>query len=493
MKQFTLTILLIVILSACSSEKEERVEQTPEKPVQVVQAIQTAAGCKGCHTMELDTAHDFECTTCHQGTDNLRDKTASHQGLISQPAHPDNMMKSCGQCHPDIVLNVSHSLHFTVKNAVNKVRKVFGAKENLASLTDIPSAPLPNSITQLADDALRRRCLRCHPYTSGDRYPDVNRGTGCASCHLQFYKAKLISHAFLKKPTDNQCLQCHYGNHVGADYYGRYDHDMNDEYRTPYTTPNEYFRPYGIEFHQLSTDIHQEKGMVCVDCHFGGELMQEEGPALTCAGCHSEVKLQSVLPANVTFDENHYILQSLNNNTLHQIPLMKNPAHEKFGKSAGCQVCHAQWAFNDNETHLLRSDLEEYDDFNRLTVQGSSEIEKLLRNNLDFDAEELPHGMTDKITGQFAAGAWYKGFTTRRWENITLGRDISGRIQVMRPMLDISLSWIDEDEEVRFDSVRSTAGNNGLLPYTPHTTGKAGIFYRERIENFLKTEKQNRL
>ncbi len=486
MQQLILTILFIVMISACSSEKEERVEPTPEKPVDTVQ---TVAGCKGCHAMQLDATHDFECTTCHSGTDNLTDKTGSHQGLISQPAHPDNMMKSCGQCHRDTVLNVSHSLHFTVKNEVNMVRKAFGAQDDLASLTDIPPAEFPVTLTQLADDVLRRRCLRCHPYTSGDRYPDVNRGTGCASCHLQFYKAKLISHSFLKKPTDTQCLQCHYDNHVGADYYGRYDHDMNDEYRTPYTTSNEYFRPYGIEFHQLAGDVHQEKGMVCVDCHFAAQLMRDEGNKPTCAGCHQETRLQTALPANVTFTDDRYVLQSENNNALHPIPLMKDPAHETFGRDVGCQVCHAQWAFNDNETHLLRSDLEEYEDFQRLTVQGSSEIEKLLLNNLDFDAEELPHGMTDKITGRFSPGVWYKGFTTRRWETVTLGRDSSGTIQVMRPMLDLSLSWIDEDENVRYDSIHSKARDKGLLPYTPHTTGKAGIFYRERIENFLNTEK----
>ena len=81
----------------------------------------------------------------------------------------------------------------------------------------------------------------------------------------------------------------------------------------------------------------------------------------------------------------------------------------------------------------------------------------------------------------------------RRWENIILGRDDQGNITTMRPVLDYFLSWIDEEETVRFDSVNSLAPNMGLRPYVPHTTGPAGLFYKERIEQFLSTERSSAL
>ena len=40
------------------------------------------------------------------------------------------------------------------------------------------------------------------------------------------------SHAF-STPTDKQCLSCHYGNYVGGDYYGRYEHDFTGNTAPP--------------------------------------------------------------------------------------------------------------------------------------------------------------------------------------------------------------------------------------------------------------------
>jgi hypothetical protein len=48
---------------------------------------------------------------------------------------------------------------------------------------------------------------------------------------------------------------------------------------------------------------------------------------------------------------------------------------------------------------------------------------------------------------------------------------------------------MDEEEIVRFDSVRSQASDMGMRPYVPHTTGPAGFFYKEHIEQFLAKER----
>jgi len=488
MQSFTLLLSFFILLVSCSPEPEKKEEIKSIPPAS--QNNRPAIGCISCHNKTLDPAHDFDCTECHKGDNSTATKDTAHIDLVSEPAHPENMMDSCGKCHKQIVKDNSHSLHFTVKNKVNLVRKAFGAIKSLNTLLDIPVSESPDTILELSDDLLRRRCLRCHVYYTGDRYPGIVRGSGCASCHLSFYEGKLISHKFLKMPGDKQCLQCHYGNHVGADYHGRFDHDMNDEYRTPYTTTNDYFRPFGLEYHQLQTDIHQQKGLICIDCHGGSELMGQSSSTLSCASCHDEKQLQNNLPVNITSHApGSYTLQSYNGNSKHDVPLMRHPAHKKYQDIAACQVCHARWSFNDQQTSLLRSDLDEYEDFSRLTAQGSFEVEKLLLNNLDYEAEEIEPTMSDKINGKQFQGLWYKGYVIRRWENVPIGRDDSGKLQVLRPILDIHLSWITKNEEVIFDSIPSSAKNKGMLPYIPHTTGKAGLFYEERIDQFLRIDK----
>ncbi len=488
MRLILLILLLLFSIISCSSDQEKK-EETITGQGTVATAPPQKQGCTGCHAMSLDQAHSFECSVCHNGITTTSDKTVAHGDLIKRPAHPNNMIRTCGKCHQQQVENTAHSLHFTLKNKVNLVRSAFGAEEELSGLTEIPITESPTTLLELADDLLRRRCLRCHPYFSGDRYPAIVRGSGCASCHLEFYEGKLVSHSFMKTPGDSQCLQCHYGNWVGSDYYGRYEHDMNDEYRTPYTTRNDYFRPFGMEFHQLSADIHQQKGLICVDCHAGKQLMAAQNNTIICSDCHDRERLVKRLPMEtISSDGDIYSLYSAGDGKYHPIPFMNHPAHSNYTDVA-CQVCHAQWAFNDRGMNLLRSDLEEYDDFSRLTVQGSFEVEKILTNNLDFDLEEMPHTMSDKISGEERSGLWYKGFVTRRWENIIIGRDESGKLQVMRPLLDIRLSWIDEDEVVQFDGIQGDSENNGMKSYTPHTTGKASLFYKERIEQFLRSEK----
>ncbi len=492
MKQALVASLIIVFLCSCSGDPTE--EQQQKHNSEHTKPTESQKGCRACHEMSLDAAHDFECTVCHNGTDDSANKELSHKNLIQQPAHPDHMLETCGQCHKQQVQENTHSLHFTLNNEVNIIRKAFGATESLQTLTDIPVTDSPETILDLADDLLRRRCLRCHPYFSGDRYPGIVRGTGCASCHLEFYEGKLVSHSFIKTPGDTQCLQCHYGNWVGSDYYGRYEHDMNDEYRTPYTTRHDYFRPFGVEFHQLSPDIHQQKGLVCVDCHDAKELMTNGDSRIRCEDCHDKSRISNTLPgSHISYNkvEASYHLLSSGDGKQHTIPLMEHPAHARYNDLVSCQVCHAQWAFNDQGTHLLRNDLDEYDDFSRLTVQGSFEIEKILKNNLDFNEDEIPHSMSDKITGEQRPGLWYKGYETRRWEQVSIGRDSSGRLQVIRPLLDLYLSWIDEEEEVHFNSIRANAPYNGFVPYVPHTTGRAGLFYEDRIRNFLNSELKN--
>jgi hypothetical protein len=471
-------ILTAAILFSCAAtlhaaEGSAPATETAGRPAQ-------AAGCQGCHEdVAMDADHRFACTLCHGGNDQAAAKKEAHRQLIHRPASPQNMARSCGQCHGQQVDNCGDSLHFTVKKAVSLTRNHFGLPP-VDNLTQLPASGRPADKEQLVDDMLRRRCLRCHVYTAGDSYPYVRRGTGCAACHLQYTNGSLDRHEFIK-PTRRQCLSCHYANHVGSDFIGRYEHDYNWEYRTPYTTKEPFARPYGVELHELAPDIHFQRGLTCRDCHSGSELAGTAA-RVTCRSCHDPAENQPpALPA-LQRSKGRLVLTDVNGKD-HEVPRLRHPAHEKYSQRGACQVCHAQWSFNDRSTHLLLSYSEDVDPWDRLTVQSSSVVETFLEHNLYSIEDELEPAMPDSITGRMKPGIWFLGFTQRRWEEVPVRRDRDGIIKVFRPILDIRLSAVDEDEEVLFDNL--TGRNDGMRPYTPHTTGPAGLFYEQRFLHLL--------
>jgi len=482
--KFILPFCLLLLLFGCrDAEQQQSAEPPLQSPKIDLVQLPREKGCKACHPVTGDDPnHAFLCVECHDGNPESGEKGNAHQGLVARPAHPDFMAEKCGECHVEQIRQSRQSLHFTLHNAVNMVRTHFGADDRIDTLLNIPETEKPSTRLALADDMLRRRCLRCHVYSPGDDYPLTRRGTGCAACHLDFTDGRPESHELVRYPSDYQCLGCHYGNSVGADYYGRYEHDFNWEYRTPFITRQRFIRPYGVEYHDLAPDIHQQRGLVCIDCH--SEHSTKKAARLTCRSCHRGAgEPVRDLPANVAYIKDNLVLTSRVSGERHTVPQLEDPAHEQYGNLVACQVCHARWAFNDSTTHLLRSDSDDYYPWQKLTVQGSSEIEKLLEHNLYSDEEEYPPAMRDGITGETKTGLWYKGFTQRRWEDMIIRRDSDGIIKVFRPILDLRLSYVDSDGNPVFDN--STGRDDGLRPYTPHTTGPAGMFYLNRLASIM--------
>jgi len=475
--------ILLLMPIGCKNEKKAAAPEPAPEMVKETVTKPRLPGCTGCHQdVQPDNNHNFGCTGCHHGNNDTTEKGIAHKGLITAPAAPGNMAAACGKCHPEQISGCSQSLHFTVANAVNRVRSHFGIEPVLSGLTGIPDNLRPQSKQEIVDDMLRRRCLRCHVYAAGDSYPYVQRGTGCAACHLEYTDGKLQSHVF-KAPAERQCLSCHYSNHVGSDYLGRYENDYNWEYRTPYTTKEPFARPYGVELHQLAPDIHKQRGLTCLDCHSGSEMSGKQNP-VSCEDCHFP-DADSLPPLkNVTREGDQLILKTVidGNNLL--IPKLVHPAHAQYQGRVACQVCHAQWGFNDRPTHLMLSYSDEIDAWERLTVQSSSEVEIFLEHNLYSDEDELEPAMLDSINGQRKPSVWYLGFTQRRWEDILIDRDSDGIIKVFRPILDLRISAVDEDGALLFDNLKGNG--SGLLPYTPHTTGPAGLFYERRFVHLLK-------
>ncbi|MFH1217079.1 MAG: hypothetical protein V1706_11320 [Pseudomonadota bacterium] len=466
---------ILFFLTGCGPEEVENGTDIPPPPGKEM-------GCVDCHASTLDRIHqDIACTTCHGGRATALSAEKAHENLIRYPAHPDHMMQSCGPCHGEQVGKAEHSLHFTMKQEVNTVRRAFGAKKDLDSLVSVPQLEEIASIQDLADDMLRRRCLRCHLYFPGDKYGETTRGTGCAACHLEFSAGRAASHAFVGSPADSQCLHCHYGNFVGADYHGRFEHDFHWDYRTPYPKTGESLRPYGVEYHQLSPDVHQKAGLACIDCHRGPELMASNNRP-SCASCHFWQPGQPLPGDNLHEKNNTLVLITRHHGKKLPVPPALHPAHVEWKNKASCAVCHAQWAFTDEGTHLLRLDAEEFDPWEALSVQGSKEVESQIVTSLYGD-ESLPYiFMTDTITGELYSGVWLQGYEVRRWEFPIVCADAGGMLHICRPILDLHLSYVNEEEDVIFDAVKpGNAPPRGLVPYAPHTIGKAGPFYKIRL------------
>ncbi len=471
---------IFFILSCFSLFGCDQPQDITNKEIVTIEQEETSdsiKSCSDCHSYTLDSNHDFACTTCHNGNPKAKDEDTAHQQLISHPASPANMETFCGKCHSNLVTHITKTKHFTLYDEINLVREAFGSSEKIINPQLLPTIDQPSQILELADDLLRRRCLRCHVYSSGDQYSATTHGTGCAACHLKFKNGSLLSHNFIKSPDDQICLSCHYGNYVGADYYGLYEHDFSWEFQTPFTENRNEPRPYGVNYHKLRPDIHLSAGLSCIDCHSGSEIMNNGSKLTSCVSCHifdPDSNLSSAY--NTTIKTNPgappTLLTKISNKTINIPQVTKNHSPANIS----CQVCHAQWSFADFGTHLLRLDYDDYDSWLALTKQGSSEIEQFLEYNLFYDNDEIDPFMTDKFSGEQKAGIWLKGFELRRWEEIPTCKDDKGIVHVCRPILDIHLSFVDENGDIKFDAVPTNSANKGMLPYAPHTIGKAGIF-----------------
>ena len=136
--------ILLLMLVGCRDENKTAAPAPAPEMVKETDAKPGLPGCKGCHQdVQPDDNHNFGCTDCHQGNNDTTEKDLAHKGLITAPAAPDKMSAACGECHPEQISGCSQSLHFTVANAVNRVRSHFGIEPVLTGLTEIPDSLRP--------------------------------------------------------------------------------------------------------------------------------------------------------------------------------------------------------------------------------------------------------------------------------------------------------------------------------------------------------------
>ncbi len=240
----------------------------------------------------------------------------------------------------------------------------------------------------------------------------------------------------------------------------------------------------------MEGDIHKKAGMTCLDCHglepFHKGLCQNgpECQEVKCTRCH-------VLDTKIIGHR------------------------EQDRQRVTCATCHAVWSALDLGRNLLRQDDPDLEEWQFLQVQGSSEIEKIV-NEWAHTTEMVPEAaitMTDKIHARPYPGLWFAAFEQRRWSPVILGIDNLYRLCVVRPILDLSISYENSDEVTITDALRPprpvppysakikrilypqiietrpVPASYLWLPCTPHTIEKADYFRTRFVQRFL-TSKQ---
>ena len=344
---------------------------------------------------------------------------------------------SCLKCHKKDGKKCQKSIHYTLKKAINITRKSWGIKDSNVTLQTLP---LPKKeikkVSDLVDDFLRRKCLKCHLGNRASGEKGMRRGLGCLACHSKHQK---IGKCQKSKISMDRCLSCHNKGFVGGDYLGLFPKDHDKSYRAPLTKDGKYPpQKYGIDFHHLQSDIHFQKGMVCVDCHKKDDMQGTK--KVKCIDCHKNL--------------------SPNN-------------HTNYHTSLACSTCHSSWNNNSYELSVFRDDTSDYKKWKNLTLQEDGYLTNFLTKALK-SKKKIPPKMPDWINHKFQNGIWYSGYRFKRWEHFNLANNKDGKIMIIRPIFQYRISYRDKNNTMIFDDINQIDGKKieTWTPYSPHTISK---------------------
>jgi len=448
--------------------------------------------CLECHkgTSSPGKGHDLACATCH----GLQGQPLAERCLatVANPSAPGTWAAACGPCHADALARMERSLHYTQAGVINHTRYLLGAQDRVAPpVTTLPQMAAREGLdpatfpagdpAALADDLLRRRCLRCHLLQPGVGDADLQRGAGCAACHVpRTAEDGAVIHTLVRPTQTETCLRCHHGDHTGADYVGLFPADDHADYRVPLADGADRPDRFGRDHHRLVPDLHNEAGLVCVDCHGQDEVMgRPDGPApafaaeavqVRCASCHGDLAGDHPTPApdGLTRDPGGAWLALKTGGATLAVPaaaaasLGHDPrAHSRLA----CVACHAAWAGQAFGAHLHRSLVgATWNLWDRRAHQGDPEFQHRVAQALALSEDaRFDHApaMTDRLT-------------FRRWEEPALGVTPDGRIAPLRPRSGFVLTSVGADGLVWLDSLVPTRGD-GSGPgrasetFSPHT------------------------
>ncbi len=510
-------------------------------PLPAAQALdERDQACLACHQGIEQPGHELPCATCHdpqasvEASEGLSARAAvaaaplperrpaDHPPVLANPAAPGSWQAACGGCHPEALRRLDRGLHLSLAGLINHTRYLWGAQQQVVptqlDLVDLAlqQAKTPSAVTDpalLADDLLRRSCLRCHLLSPGEEAAGLRRGAGCAACHvpyaedgvsrsgdraLQGARERPAVHLLTRPASSAPCLACHHGDATGADFVGLFPADDHDDFRVPLADGRERAPCFGQDYHRLVPDLHQRAGLGCVDCHVQDEVMgslrgptpalAREAVQVRCASCHGGLVegRDGIVPEGLRCADGGCVLQ-LRTPDL-EVPQLRRagqggpPGHRSEHGDLACQACHAAWAGQSFGLHLHRSQVPTWNLWSRRALQGDPELARRVAQAMALDPSEreaLAPQMSDRLTGEVSAGLWASGRTLRRWEQPALGRRADGRVSPLRPRHGYQITSVEADGLVWLNSVTPQRGDDSgqgraSEPFTPHSTMAQG-------------------
>ena len=288
-------------------------------------AMGRAEGCLVCHrgVTGLGNSHRPDavgCAACHGGDVFTLVKVRAHAGMETIAGNLASAPRRCGQtgCHAAIIARVDRSVMTTMSGIVAVDRGVFGEGAG-ARGTGMPR--VQGLGYSPADTHVRQLCASCH-LGAGKAALGPNgegtRGGGCSACHLVYsaeasaalarYESEKLEGA-AESPTahpavsldidDSQCFGCHSrSGRISTNYEGW--HEMHEPpagaaARTA-LAPSRYRALEDARvFERIVPDVHQQRGMDCIDCHTATEVMgdgtaharKQDQLRIACTDCHA--------------------------------------------------------------------------------------------------------------------------------------------------------------------------------------------------------------
>jgi quinol-cytochrome oxidoreductase complex cytochrome b subunit len=320
---------------------------TPEAPLPLPMVMGRPEGCLVCHkgVTGLGNSHRPDavgCASCHGGDLLTLDKARAHGGMDVSAGNLATAMLRCGQvaCHPTIVPRVERSVMTTMSGIIAVNRMVFG---ETPARVPAGSPHVRRLGRSAADTHLRQLCASCHlgaPRTMLGPNDEDTRGGGCNACHLSYSPAALDAlrryerdkprgavdaptvHPAISLDIDNgQCFGCHSrSGRISTSYEGWHEvHEPPAEASDPARSAPSRFRTLADDrvFERVTPDIHQQRGLDCIDCHTSNEVMgdgvahtrKSQQLRVACEDCHARPGTSlSVVPASGIDPESRKIL-----------------------------------------------------------------------------------------------------------------------------------------------------------------------------------------
>ena len=296
---------------------------------------QKMEGCLVCHSSMTGLSESHKpsiigCAACHMGDPFAMDKGVAHRTMVKVPGNFSNAGRTCGtqNCHPEITERIQSSL-MTTQNGIIAIDKYLFKESK--SLND--TFHVKNLGNTAADTHIRNLCGGCHlgkeKLTTGNA-AWLDRGGGCNACHLLYNDQALISMKRMRSnvqvlkdevhPTidiqvsNERCRSCHSrSGRISLSYEGWNETTLTAKEVTDSMCQKVLPDDRVVEY--IQADIHQQRGMSCIDCHGSYELMgdgnhpihKEEGVNIQCIDCHPAGKPNTVVVGELPDRESQMI------------------------------------------------------------------------------------------------------------------------------------------------------------------------------------------